>query len=357
MIFVSGRVAQFLRDPDGELKGMLLENGREVRFSAALGYVVSSTIKEGSFVGIKGMTRSDSFPEGYLHATFITNLDSRQSASLPALKHKGKPGMQPNNTPVETASLAPSNSTLEQAGNTSSETNADSFSFVPEVLEVNATPLHPASFFRSLLQEGDARGGSFTRNDAARSIGIAYDSLHRIQAILAYLHIMKHRVPGISQFLDEAKHTYVQALSRFAASDFVSAKEFAEASGNLSRVVEIVMARTLRSDSTLPSLVPPPPEHLGTTPEPDQVEEDLAHAESVLSRIHWILEHGTLPSDDRAQVRKIASWGDAFYRQAQRTYRNAVLDAASEFAQAALAGANSAEHVCRKWYVNHPANP
>jgi len=122
-------------------------------------------------------------------------------------------------------------------------------------------------------------------------------------------------------------------------------------------VVEIVMARTLRSDSTLPSLVPPPPEHLGTTPEPDQVEEDLAHAESVLSRIHWILEHGTLPSDDRAQVRKIASWGDAFYRQAQRTYRNAVLDAASEFAQAALAGANSAEHVCRKWYVNHPANP
>jgi hypothetical protein len=218
-------------------------------------------------------------------------------------------------------------------------------------------PLHPPSFFRSMLEEPDLSGVNFARNDAARNIGQAYDSLHRIQAILAYLHIMKHRVPGISQFLDEAKHTYVQALARFATRDFQGAKEFAEASESLSRIVEIVMMRTLRADSTLPSLVPPPPEHVSGSPEPVHVEEDLAHAESVLSRIHWVLEHGTLPSEDRAQVRKIASWGDAFYKQAQHTYRNSVLVDASEFAQAALAGAYSAEHVCRKWYANHRATP
>ena len=77
----------------------------------------------------------------------------------------------------------------------------------------------------------------------------------------------------------------------------------------------------------------------------------------MLSRIHWVLENGTLPSEDRAQVRKIAAWGDAFYKQAQHKYRDTVLEDAAEFAQAALAGAHSAEHVCRNWYVSHPIHP
>jgi len=263
--------------------------------------------------------------------------------------------MQSNTTPVKAASLAP-NQIVEEEANSGRQENGHIPNDLGEAKN-DSSPLHSASFFQNLLHEESAKGTHFDRNEAGRSIGLAYDSLHRIQAILAYLHIIKHRVPGISQFLDEAKHTYEQALSRFSADDFVSAKEFAEASASLSRVVEIVMARTLRADTTLPSLVPPPPEQLGAVPEPGHVEKDLAHAESVLSRIHWVLEHGTLPTEDRAQVRKIASWGDAFYRQAQHTYRNAVLDDASEFAQAALAGAYSAEQVCRKWYANHPANP
>ncbi len=207
-----------------------------------------------------------------------------------------------------------------------------------------------------MLEEKDEQGANPLRNDAARRIGFAYDRLHGIQAILAYLHIMKHKIPGISQFLEEAKHTYEQALSRFTASDFAGAREFADASCSLSRVVEIMMTRTLRSDTSLPSLVPPPPEHFRAFAEPEHVEEDMAQAESVLSRIHWVLENGTLPSEDRAQVRKIAAWGDAFYKQAQYKYRDTVLEDAAEFAQAAVAGADSAEHICRKWYVSHPAH-
>jgi hypothetical protein len=121
--------------------------------------------------------------------------------------------------------------------------------------------------------------------------------------------------------------------------------------------VEIVMARTLRSDNTLPTLVPPPPEHRAGPWEAENLEENLAQVETVLSRIHWVLENGTLPSEERAQVRKIASWGDAFYKQAQLTYRSAVLEDAAELAQAALAGAHSAEHVCRKWYVTQSLQP
>jgi hypothetical protein len=229
------------------------------------------------------------------------------------------------------------------------------------MLEVNltdtgVTPLQPASYFQGLFHD-EGKGEELLRNDSARSIGSAYDSLHRIQAILAYLHIMKRRVPGISQFLDEAKHTYEQAHARFAVSDFAGAKELAEASGSLCRVVEIVMARTLRWDDGLPSALPPPPEHSRGIFAPEHIDENLSQVESVLSRIRWVLENGTLPSEERSQVRKIASWGDAFYKQAQHTYREAVLEAAAQFAQAALAGASSAEHVCRKWYISHRVHP
>jgi hypothetical protein len=358
MVFVSGRVSGFLRDPNGEIKGMLLDKGHEVRFPTPLGKLVSPIIKEGSLVGIEGESRCADFPEGYLQAILITNLDSGQIATLPAPKQQGKPGMWLKPSPTETASLGHSDSqSREEEKSASPPPGSDCETLELGPSEVDSKPLHPASFFHALLREKDGQAAELTRNEAARSIGLAYDSLHRIQAILAYLHIIKHSVPGISQFLDEAKHTYEQAHARFATADFTGAKEFAEASGSLSRVVEIVMARTLRSDSSLPSLVPPPPGHLGASPEPDHVEEDLAHAETVLSRIHWVLENGTLPSEDRAQVRKIASWGDAFYKQAQHTYRSAILEDAAEFAQAALAGAHSAEHVCRKWYVSHPVHP
>ena len=354
MIVVSGQVAKLIRDSDSKLKGLLLKDGLEIRLPAKFGGAVSAIIREGCFVRIEGVACSDDFMEGYLDANLVTNLDSKQSATLPALKHEGKPGMPLDYTPVEPAPLAPRDSQFAENQPCGSLTDPDESTPPSKLSECEGVPLRSASFFREMLNENGTAGENLARNDAARSIGCAYDSLHRIQAILAYLHIMKHRVPGISQFLDEAKHTYVQAMARFATGDFISAKEFAEASGSLSRVVEIVMTRTLRADSTLPSLVPPPPKHSDASPEPEHVEEHLAQAESVLSRIHWVLEHGTLPSEDRAQVRKIASWGDAFYQQAQRTYRNAVLEDASEFAQAALAGAYSAEHVCRKWYVTHP---
>jgi hypothetical protein len=401
MMFISGRVAKLIRNADGQLTRLQLQDGWEVRFPKELGNELACAIGEGSAVAIEGVRRTDDFTEGYIYATRITSADSGESVTLPALKRKGKPGMQTSNTPAETASLAPLEEQQEPAslndpGGSSDDQPIDEADVLDTQAEMaeeaaqdrqsakvhgeagsgeeggrqseNRRPpcgqgnaqgaseheaLHPGLFFQSLAGEIDPNGAHFARNDAARSIGVAYDSLHRLQAILAYLHIMKHRVPGISQFLDEAKHTYVQALSRFAASDYSGAKEFAEASESLARVVEIVMGRTLRSDNTLPSLVPPPPERLGAASEPEHVEENLAHAESMLARIHWVLEHGTLPSEDRAQVRKIASWGDAFYKQAQYTYRNAVLEDASEFAQAALAGAYSAEHVCRKWYVNH----
>jgi len=350
---IYGKVSGFLRDALGHVNGFVLEEAREVRSSATQLDLVAALVTPGSRIEIRGDLRFSAHQQSILSSVRITNLDSNQSTSLPAPVCLGKPGMLLHATPTTTASLPPPSATngKDQESEAVSRATFLGDGHDQKLSEMDTNPLDPGSFFQSLPCQNDRHGGE--RNDAGRRIGFAYDRLHRIQAILAYLHIMKHRVPGISQFLDEAKHTYEQALSRFTESDFAGAEEFADASGSLSRVVEIVMARTLRSDTSIPSLVPPPPDHLRAYPEPGHVEEDLAQAESVLSRIHWVLKNGTLPPEDRAQVRKIAGWGDAFYKQAQHKFRDTVLEDAAELAQAALAGAHSAEHVCRKWYDSH----
>jgi hypothetical protein len=353
---IQRKISELLRDALGRINGFALEGGMEVRSSVTQLDQVVAIVTPGSRIEIRGELRFSTYRQSILSAVRITNLDSNQTTSLPAPVCLSKPGMLLHATPTTTASLAPPNVGNGKDGVSDAGSGVTILEDALEqgLTEMDTEPLHPGSYFRSLPAQNDGNGAELERNDAARQIGVAYDRLHRIQAILAYLHIMKRRVPGISQFLDEAKHTYEQALSRFTENDYLGAKEFADASGSLSRVVEIVMARTLRSDTSLPSLVPPPPDLLRASPEPGHVEEDLAQAESVLSRIHWVLENGTLPSEDRAQVRKIAAWGDAFYKQAQHKYRDTVLEDAAEFAQAALAGAHSAEHVCRKWYVSHP---
>jgi hypothetical protein len=340
-----GRVSMFLHDSRGSLYGFLLSRGQEIRFSVTPQNVkaVRRIARASSQVKVEGELRVEGAGDQYLQASMVTNLDSKHTAILPALNRAGEAGMLSDGAPTQVTSPAHLNRSevapIEKRGGEDSET------------------LQPAAYFHGLLVQSDGCATEDSRNRAAGCITNAYDNLHRIQAVLAYLHIIKHTVPGISQFLDEAKRTYEQALGSFGARNFTAAKEFAEASSSLSRLVGIVMARTLRSDTSLPSLVAPPPNPTLESRAPEEVEEHLARAEAVLSRIHWVLENGTLPCEDRAQVRKIASWGDAFYKQARRTYRNAIFEDASELAEAALEGAHSAEHVCRKWYVHNTFHP
>jgi len=54
----------------------------------------------------------------------------------------------------------------------------------------------------------------------------------RIQAILAYIKIMNGKNPRFGPILDEAKHTYEQALSFYEGRDFEGALEFAPRQGS-----------------------------------------------------------------------------------------------------------------------------
>jgi len=353
---VSGQIVKFLQEPGAEVHGLVLDGGQEVRFPADHGHLLMLIVTVGSHVGIEGIRRSGPSSEEYWDASLITNFDSKRSLTFLAAKCQVQPGMLLPNTPSSTASLVhPENPVGGPAAGkkTPEESSPDLCNLYRR--GVNSLGKAQPSSVPDVFTAHLSRPPKLTRAESAANIGHAYDCLHRVQAILAYLHIMRRRVPGIGQFLDEAKHTYEQALDRYESRNFLAASEFAAASASLSRVVEIIMSRTLRSDSSMPSLVPPPPEHHFHSTDAGHVEEDLAEAGSVLSRIHWLLENGTLPLEDRTQVRRISSWGDTLYKQAQHMYRQTSLPDAAELAQAALAGAYSAEHVCRMWYVGQVA--
>jgi len=355
---VDGKVSNLSYDSMGFLNGFVLGRGQEVRFWVTPANVsaITKIVTIGSRVEVRGDLQKDGAGEEYLLAALITNLDSKRIASLPAPVCLGKPGMLSHGAPNTVAFLAHLRIVdAERQSGAGAPTEGDA-----DVIDLYLKQI--ASPERSACSSDENPWGHnvallrATSDDAAAGVERAYDGLHRIQAILAYLNIVKQQVPGISQFLDEAKRTYEQALSRHEALDFEGAREFAAACRCLSRVVEVVISRTLRSDTSYPSLVSPPPEHSSTFGESRHVEVDLKEVQSVLSRIHWLLERGTLPLEDRTQVRRIASWGDAFYQQTRRMYRSGSLEDASELVEAANSAAHSAEHICRNWYVAHTLN-
>jgi len=353
---IYGKVIEILRDPTGRVNGFVLEGGHEVCSPAGQLDLVAAVITLNSRVEISGDLQNGSDEEEFLNAAQITNLDSNRTATLRAPVCLRKPGMLSGTTPTSTASLAHLKM-MEKDGPAVSIPQGDGrLDPIALLLEKMASqPRQSRHASDEDLQRGHVPPHA-RRSDAAREIEHAYDSLHRIQAILAYLKIVKRQIHGMSQMHEEAKHTYEQALARHAARDFEGARDFATASGCLSRVVEGVISRTLRSDTSYPSVVLPPPEHTGACGDSCRVHDDLTTVEAVLSRIHWLMDNGTLPLEDRTQVRKIAAWGDAFYQQARRMFQHGSHEDAAELAQAAIDAAHSAEHICRNWYVAHAAD-
>jgi hypothetical protein len=89
--------------------------------------------------------------------------------------------------------------------------------------------------------------------------------------------------------------------------DFSGAFDLSAASIDLSQVVQIIISHTLRSDSTLPSLVPRPPKSLSV--ESAAVEEQLKTARALLARLQETVRETTMPLEVRAEILKIASCG------------------------------------------------
>jgi hypothetical protein len=317
MQIIRGRICKLLRGSVGEVDGFSLDIAVDICFSSDQATRVLAVVSVGSRVEIRARMRGDLTGEACADARSITNLDSGQSVDLP----------------VPPTPHSPEVSTYVYGS--------------PR----KDTPLAPA-FETALGLQSLA-----TSSDVAGEIDRAHSGLHRIQAILVHLKMTHQKNSRLSEYLDEAEHTFVQALIRYEARDFEGARECVAASSGLSRLVEILISRTIRSNTDHPKFVPSPPEDLVARDEKEATQHDLDRVERLIARVRWVTENGTLPSGHRAQVERLASWGERLCHRAHRFLDTGSMEDAMELTQAAGAAVCSADHLCRMCYVTRGVAP
>jgi hypothetical protein len=191
------------------------------------------------------------------------------------------------------------------------------------------------------------------RNRSAQCVEKAYIAIHRTQALLAYCTILGKSSPHFGEVFEEAKLAYGQSLSHHRRGEFSVAIEYAAASQELSFTVECRTANFQQFDSEYPTLVSPPPKREDGAGEEAKVAGALNAISAVLARAQECLRSGTLPTEDREQVRKVVSWAEGFYREALRSFRCGDLTGTEKLAEAAGATARAAQHLCKQSYMLH----
>jgi hypothetical protein len=335
MEVVFGTVRELFSATGDATSAFVVDGGLEVHFAREWSNQVFDFVRVGSELEISGHAYCGMSGDPCINAQSILDINSLQSLDLQAPPQS--PVASPSSPfPLETAPLAPLCS--------------------KEILAREVDALVARLACATSLSEMVSRSqddSELNRKAAARSVELAYDGVHRAQALMAYVRIVDLASPDTSQLLDESKFTYEQAVASFQRDDFLVACEFAEASIELARSVELLVARSLRSDVGYPTLVAIPPQSHGSEGLVDEAGDKIARVQGILTRIHWLLRCGTLPAEDREQVRRITSWSDNFFLKGRRFLRSGAVSEAAYYIRAAEAVAHSAEHVCKQDYVIH----
>jgi hypothetical protein len=316
MQIIIGTICKLLTNSAGLVHGFSLDLPIEIYFPEGQSEQVLALIAIGSSVRVHASARDNPAADRCADATSITNLDSGRSLdlSLPT----------PHSPEVSTYHYAPPR---------------------------NPTPLGPA------FEEDRRVAPLATAREVADSIEQAHERLHRVQAILVHLNLTKQHNSGLAEYLDEAEHTFVQALARYEARDFEGAREYIAASASLCCLVEIFLSRTMRANDTFESPAQSLPVLISSQDDEATVQRDLSRVERLLARIRWVTQNGTLSSEDRTQVERLSSWGARLCHWAHRLLDTGANLDAIEFARAAEAAVSSAEHLCREGYVTRSAVP
>jgi hypothetical protein len=354
MEIIHGRIREILPAIDGTICGFVVDGGLEVHFSADRARQISGLISVGSRLEICGKSYRGPSGDPRVDAQFITNLDSNRFINLedfPPLHVQRCRRRPPPLRPKRHLWLPPS----EIIEGTADSLQHEAMAAEPSEHGGKETLLAHLSSHASVKDTpvSSAHRLHTDEDGAVKSIELAYDGLHRAQALLAYVKIVDLQALDVSQLFNESKHTYQQAVSNYEKQDYAVASEFAAASGELSRSVEVVVSRTLRADTNYPTLVPYPPRNRTSMTTVGEAQGVLARVGKLLLRIHWLMKNGTLPAEDREPVQRITSWSDMFYVKGQRSLQSGAVAEASYFISAAEAVAHSAEHVCKQDYILH----
>jgi hypothetical protein len=330
-----GTVRELVFGVGEEESAFVMDGGLEVHFSEAWSKHIFDFVRVGSKVEISGYAYCGMSGEPCIQAQSVLDVSSLRSVNLES----------PPLSPVASA-CSPVSPQAGASGPLNSE----------EILEAEREALFFGLTCASSLSAIESRHPhpyDLSRKAAARSIELAYEGVHRAQALMAYVRIVDLASPDTSHLLKESNLTYAQAIASFQREDFLVACEFAEASIELARSVELLVARTFRIDAGYPTVVAIPPRSRGREGSIYEANNELALVQRMLTRIHWLLRCGTLPAEDREQVRRITAWGDDFCLKGKQFLQSGATSEAAYYLRAAEAVANSAEHICKQDYVMH----
>jgi len=274
-------------------------------------------------------------------ASVIRNLTTGHVAILAELSSPKRPEMSSvlSLTPSEATSLVPLYNVCSPRDEYSCADVA-----TRHVHESNSTDPH---------DENDISVQGVDGYEAVISIELAYDALHRTQALLAYMKIVDLRGPDIGRLLDESKHLYERALSTFQRREFSSASELASASAGLAYCVEILFVRALRGDANFPTLASLPPKHIACGSEVERAEKNTEYIANLLAQLKWHLETSSLSSEDREQIQRLFSWTEDFYEECKKLYQCGASEDAMKMVEAAVWAGQSAQHICKQSYPIH----
>jgi hypothetical protein len=281
MEVMQGKICEILPETADDVFAWVLAGGLEVRLPQKWVRKVLDVVSLGSDLEICGYPYCGLAGAPCVNAEFITNLSSRRSLSLretPASPEASP--CSPSPSPIGAAPLAPP---FTVVGFEQDERIAVPFAYP------SLTPL-----LGNILKS--------EQHSAATSVELGYDGLHRAQALIAYVRILDLELSDLTYLMAESKRTYEQGVASYERHEYLVANEFADASVELSRSVEVLVSRVLRADSRHPTLVPYPPRDQDLGAGAKEAAGDLARVERSLRRIHWLLRNGTLPDADREQV-------------------------------------------------------
>jgi hypothetical protein len=261
MDVINGTIREFVYTGAGVPSGFVIDGGMEIHFSPMYVPDAAPLLLLGARLEIRGEVRRGSSGEPHLDAVFITNLDCHRSVNLQRVPSSNESGTPARATapPAEPAPLVPAFPDCATPFGQPSPAHSHKKSAVHRPpSSPKRSPAHDAPSGAENGLAADARMPTLNQQEAAaRAIQLAYDGFHRTQALVAFLAIMEFHEQALGPMLLEAKHTYEQACSNYLHSDFAVAAEFAAASADLLRSVEVVISRVFRSDPSYPRLVAP----------------------------------------------------------------------------------------------------
>jgi hypothetical protein len=197
MEVIQGNICEILPETADDVFVLALAGGSEVLLPQKWVSTVLDVVSLGSDLEMCGYAFCALAGDPCVNAQFITNLTSRRSLSL--RETPASPEASPcSPTPVGATPLAPP-FTVVAFEQPEDERVAVPFSYP------SSTPLLGNISHNLKLEQ----------HSAPASVELAYDGLHRAQALIAYVRILDLELPDLTHLMEESRQTYELAVASY----------------------------------------------------------------------------------------------------------------------------------------------